>query len=105
MAPLGSVVVGAKRALKKKKRPRPPVRFITLWVQIQGTLGLHVDVRTVLMFPSREDRNGGLLRGTIVNRTYGIHKNLHIYLFPYQQYLVLFTMVPRNRISRSDCAR
>ena len=58
---------------------------------------------------------GSLLRGTIVNRTYGTHRNLYIYLFSltifgpiyygqnlyiyvyfYSQYLVLFTMVPRN---------
>ena len=36
-----------------------------------------------------------LLRGTIVNRTYGKHKNLNIFTYFYQQ-LVLFTMVPRN---------
>ena len=36
-----------------------------------------------------------LLRGTMVNRTYGIHKNLNIYPF-LQQYLVILTMVPRN---------
>ena len=40
-----------------------------------------------------------LLRGGIVNRTCGIHKNLPgIYLTIYfsKQYLVLLTMVPRN---------
>ena len=37
------------------------------------------------------------LRGTMVNRTYGTDKNLYIYHFLLQyQYLVLFTMVPRN---------
>ena len=38
---------------------------------------------------------GVLLRGTMVNRTYGTRKNLYIYRF-YQQYLLLFTMVPRK---------
>ena len=38
-----------------------------------------------------------LLRGTIVNRAYGTHKNLHIYLFLYSQYVYLFSMVPCNR--------
>ena len=36
-----------------------------------------------------------VLRGTIVNRTYDIHKKLYIDHF-YQQYLVLLTMPPRN---------
>ena len=38
-----------------------------------------------------------LLRGTIVNRTCGTHKKTYprILNFYYQQYLVLFTMVPR----------
>ena len=36
-----------------------------------------------------------LLRGTLVNRTYGTDKNLYISFF-YEQYLVLFTMVPRD---------
>ena len=38
-----------------------------------------------------------VLRGTVLNRTYGTHKNLPgTYLvFFYYQYLVLFTMVPR----------
>ena len=36
-----------------------------------------------------------LLRGTIVNRTYGVHKN--IFNLFYEQYLVLLTMVPRDR--------
>ena len=36
-----------------------------------------------------------LLRGTIVNRTYGTHENLYIYLF-LLTILVLLTMVPRN---------
>ena len=39
--------------------------------------------------------------GSIVGRTYGTHKNLfiHFYLF-YEHYLVLFTMVPRNRVTK-----
>ena len=37
-----------------------------------------------------------LLRGTILNRTYGLHQNQHIFGYFYSQYLVLFTMVPRN---------
>ena len=37
-----------------------------------------------------------VLRGTRVNGTYGIHKNLHISLCLLTIYLVLFTMVPRN---------
>ena len=37
-----------------------------------------------------------LLRGTILNRTYGLHQNQHIFSYFYSQYLVLFTMVPRN---------
>ena len=41
-----------------------------------------------------------LLRGTIVNRTYGVHKNLpgtwYIFTYFYSQYLVLFTVVPCN---------
>ena len=39
-----------------------------------------------------------LLRGGIVNRTYGTHKNLQGYMFNhfYEQYLVLLTMAPRN---------
>ena len=40
-----------------------------------------------------------LLRGTIVNRTYGIHKNLYINHL-YLQYLVLLTMAPRNSMER-----
>ena len=40
-----------------------------------------------------------LLRGTIVNRTYGIQKN-YIFTNFYQQYLVLLTMVPRNSFFR-----
>ena len=35
-----------------------------------------------------------VLRGTIVNRTYGTHKNLYTNF--YSQHLVLFTMVPRD---------
>ena len=35
------------------------------------------------------------VRGTILNRTYGTHENLHISLFLLRkQYLVLFTLVP-----------
>ena len=37
-----------------------------------------------------------LLRGTIVNRTYGTHRHQYIYVFLLLQYLVLFTMVPRK---------
>ena len=37
-----------------------------------------------------------LLRGTLVNKTYGKHKNF-IFTYFYQHYLVLFTMVPRSR--------
>ena len=37
-----------------------------------------------------------VLRGTMVNRTYGIHKNIYIIDHFYQQYLVLLTMVPRK---------
>ena len=38
-----------------------------------------------------------LLRGTIVNRTYGTHTHLCVCPYFYQQqYLVLFTMFPRN---------
>ena len=40
-----------------------------------------------------------LLRGTILNRTYGTHKNLNVYLFN-QRYSVPFTMSPRNK----ECA-
>ena len=36
-----------------------------------------------------------LLRGFILNRTYGTHKTIHVAVF-FQQYLVLFTMAPRN---------
>ena len=36
-----------------------------------------------------------VLRGTIVDRTYGIHKNYILNHF-YPQYLVLFIMFPRN---------
>ena len=48
---------------------------------------------SAIFFPLSE-----LLRGTVLNRTYGTHKNLPgIYLFIFhKQYLVLFTMVPRN---------
>ena len=35
------------------------------------------------------------LRGVVVNRTCGTHKNLPVSLF-YEQKLVLFAMVPRN---------
>ena len=38
-----------------------------------------------------------LLRGTLLNRTYGAHKT-YIFRYFYQQYLVLFTMVPRNSV-------
>ena len=41
-----------------------------------------------------------LLRGAIVNRTYGLHKT-YMFTHFYQQYLVLFTMVPRNKTSIS----
>ena len=48
-----------------------------------------------------------LLRGTIVNRTYGTHKILsgtwYIFSYFYFQYLVLFTMVPRNSEYFSAC--
>ena len=37
-----------------------------------------------------------LLRGAIGNKTYGTHKNIYIFLNFYQQYLVLFSMVPGN---------
>ena len=38
-----------------------------------------------------------VLRGTIVNGTCGTHKNLPVYIsYFYEQYLVLFTMVPGN---------
>ena len=37
-----------------------------------------------------------LLRGAIVNRTYGIHKT-YIFNHFYQEYLVLLTMIRRNR--------
>ena len=42
-----------------------------------------------------------VLRGAIVNRTYGTHKT---YIFPYllQQYLVLFTRDPRSSRSISS---
>ena len=36
-----------------------------------------------------------LYRGTIVNRTYGAHKILYIYLF-LLKYVVLFTLGPRD---------
>ena len=42
-----------------------------------------------------------LLRGAIANRTYGTHENLyskHIFTYFYEQYLVLFTMAPRDRL-------
>ena len=33
----------------------------------------------------------------VVNRTYGLHKSLYIYIFFFfSQYLVLFTIVPRT---------
>ena len=42
------------------------------------------------------------LRGNISNRTYGTHKNVpgirRIFTYFYQQYLVLFTLVPRNSV-------
>ena len=47
-------------------------------------------------------------RGTIVHRIYGIHKNLPWYIFTYlyRQYLVKFTMVPRdNDLSRTAASR
>ena len=57
----------------------------------------------------RSHRSGNLSRGTIVNinRTYCTHKNLRTrYRFPYfyYQYLVLFTMVPRNGCSEGPRA-
>ena len=41
-------------------------------------------------------RSKRLLQRTVVNRTYGKHKKKHIFTYFYQQYLVLYTMVPRN---------
>ena len=46
-----------------------------------------------------------LLRGTILNRTYGTHENLHILLFLpsiCSTYLVLLTVVPRNSSGSSS---
>ena len=43
-----------------------------------------------------------ILRGTIVNRTYVIHKNQYIFNHFYLQYLFLLTRVPRNS---SLCSR
>ena len=42
-------------------------------------------------------RSRVLLRGAVLNRTYGTHKNLLIFRYVYHQYVVLFTMVPRNK--------
>ena len=42
-----------------------------------------------------------LLRGTIVNRTYGTDKT-YTFIYFYQQYLVLFTMVARNSLLDVD---
>ena len=39
-----------------------------------------------------------LWRGTIVNRTYGTHKTF-VFTYFYEQYLVPFTGVPRNKIT------
>ena len=40
-----------------------------------------------------------VLRGGILNRTHGMHKSLYtVFLYFYQQYLVLFTMVPRSTV-------
>ena len=47
--------------------------------------------------PLLGDTRKRLLRGTIVNRTYGIHKKISILNNLYYQYLVLLTTVPRNR--------
>ena len=39
------------------------------------------------------------IAGDKVNRTYGGHNNLYVYLqYFYQQYLILVTMVPRNSV-------
>ena len=42
-----------------------------------------------------------ILKGSIVNRTYGTLKKLHISLF-HQQYLVLFTVAP-SKYSSVEC--
>ena len=43
-----------------------------------------------------------LLRGTIVNKTYVTQQKNYIFTYFYQQYLVLFTLVPRisNRLAK-----
>ena len=51
-------------------------------------------IMQVVRVPTRQ--NELLLRGTTVNRTYDGHKNLYVSNF-YSQYLVLFTMAPRNK--------
>ena len=38
------------------------------------------------------------IRGTVVNRTYGIHIKAYIFNRFYQHFLVLLTMVPRNSV-------
>ena len=48
---------------------------VPLWAATRGPLGL------VLMFLPGFGYGYVVLRGTIVNRTYGTHKNLYIYLF------------------------
>ena len=44
-----------------------------------------------------------LLRGTILNRTYGIQENLYMPLFLRTAFLVLFTMIPRNLYGAGTC--
>ena len=95
------------------------VVFLREAVKLRWVLGVAVEVKSfrLNLMRSKADRSGCscfahhpfedtldtqgvqdlILRGTILSRTYGEYKNLRISLFLLQQqYLVLFTMVPRN---------
>ena len=82
---------GQRAATRQRKSPMSYIPRIVLSLPDDGGCNLTETGN------GNGDRNGYiLLRGTIVNRTYGIHKKTYIFDQFYKQYLVLLTMVPRN---------
>ena len=75
--------------------PKSDESILILILQINAWIRIVVRTALVVFF-----RLCVLLRGTIVNRTYGTHKNLPGIYFAIStiKILVLFTMVPRNSV-------
>ena len=74
-----------------------PETLSKLKIPTQGWLHYIPLVLLIVLKNSTEMFHLTLLRGTVLNRTYGTHKNLYIDLFLLSTFLALFTMAPRNR--------